>query len=464
MAKQNTMIQDLTTGNVSRKLIRFTLPFLAANMLQLVYSLVDMVFVGQANGSVGLSAVSIGSQITMFFTQIGTGLTTGSQVCISHLVGSDRKDRIQPAIGTTLTFFSMIALALMAVGLIFCRPILIAMNTPDEAMNQARAYLLICSAGLFFIFGYNSLCAILRGMGDSDRPLIFVGIATIVNIAMDYLLVIVVGIGAAGAAIATVMGQAVSFFCALCYLYRHREAFGFDFRPRSFILDGEMLIMITKLGIPLAFQNIAVSFSMIYMNSWINTCGLAAVAAAGIGSKLSSIMAMFSSAFSASCAAMTGQNMGAGRVDRVPRIIYTAWAVCISVGVFISALFQIIPVQIFRCFTSDADVLALAPSFMRVLVVMVMAHSLMAPPIGLVNGVGFTSFNMVVGILDGVVGRIGFSLFFGYYLGLGLNGYYLGNGLAGFISVICCSAYFFFGNWRDRVVVSKSQEGEEGHV
>ena len=453
MQNRDTMIQDLTTGSVSRQLIRFSLPFLAANMLQLLYSLVDMAFVGQANGSVGLSAVSIGSQITMLFTQISIGLTTGSQVCISHLVGSDRRDRIQAAVGTTLTWFSLIAFVLTAVGIGFCRPILRLVNTPEEAMDQAAIYLVICSAGMFFIFGYNSLCAVLRGMGDSDRPLVFVAIATAVNIILDYLFVLVLGLGAAGAAAATIAGQAVACVCALIYLYRRRVQFGFDFRPRSFLPARDLLLLINKLGIPLAFQKIAVSASMIYMNAWINTCGLAAVATAGIGSKLSSIVSMFTNAFAASVASMVGQNMGAGRVDRVPRIVYTAWAICISCAVAICVLFQIFPVRIFRLFTSDAEVLALAPSFMRVMIVLILAFALMDPPIGLANGVGNTTFNMVVGIVDGVFGRITFSLLFGYVLGMGLNGYFLGNGLAGYISVICSAAYFFFGHWRERTVV-----------
>lgn len=447
------MIQDLTTGSVLQLVVRFSLPFLAANMLQLLYSLVDMIFVGQANGSIGLSAVSIGSQVTMFFTQIGVGLTTGSQICVSHLVGSDQKERIQAAVGTTLTYFSFIAVILSVVGVVFSRPILTAMNTPEEAFEQAVSYLVICSAGMFFIFGYNSLCAILRGMGDSNRPLMFVAIATAVNITMDYLLVIVVGMGAAGAAIATITGQAVSFLCALIYLYQRRVQFGFDFHPRSFLPDGEMLVLINRLGLPLAFQNVAVSFSMIYMNAWINTCGLAAVAAAGVGSKLNSIMAMFTSAFGTSCASMTGQNMGAGKTDRVEQTVYITWAICIAAGILTSVLFLCFPVQIFSIFTTDADVLALAPSFMRVMIVMVMAFALMSPPIGLLEGVGNTRLNMVIGILDGVVGRIGFSLLLGHVMGLGLNGYYLGNGLAGFISVIGASAYFFFGNWRTRTVV-----------
>ena len=453
MQNRDTMIQNLTTGSVSRQLIRFSLPFLAANMLQLLYSLVDMAFVGQANGSVGLSAVSIGSQITMLFTQISIGLTTGSQVCISHLVGSDRRDRIQAAVGTTLTWFSLIAFVLTAVGIGFCRPILRLVNTPEEAMDQAAIYLVICSAGMFFIFGYNSLCAVLRGMGDSDRPLAFVAIATAVNIILDYLFVLVLGLGAAGAAAATIAGQAVACVCALIYLYRRRVQFGFDFRPRSFLPARDLLLLINKLGIPLAFQKIAVSTSMIYMNAWINTCGLAAVATAGIGSKLSSIVSMFTNAFAASVASMVGQNMGAGRVDRVPRIVYTAWAICISCAVAICVLFQIFPVRIFRLFTSDAEVLALAPSFMRVMIVLILAFALMDPPIGLANGVGNTTFNMVVGIVDGVFGRITFSLLFGYVLGMGLNGYFLGNGLAGYISVICSAAYFFFGHWRERTVV-----------
>ncbi len=455
MSRQASMIQDLTQGSVSRQLIRFSMPFLAANMLQMLYSLVDMVFVGQANGSVGLSAVSIGSQVTMFFTQISVGLTTGSQVCISQLVGARQREKIQSAIGTTLTYFSIIAVVLSVVGLTFCRQLLELVNTPEEALSQAISYLAICSAGMLLIYGYNSLCAILRGMGDSDHPLLFVAIASGVNIVLDYFLVLVLHMGAAGAAVATVIGQSVAFFCALIFLYRRRAQLGFDFRPRSFIPDGKMLVWITRLGLPLAFQNIAVSVSMIYMNAWINTCGLAASAAAGIGAKLSSIVAMFTGAFTASCAAMTGQNMGAGRVDRVPRIIYTAWAICISAGVLTSVLFQLMPTTIFRCFTSDPEVLVLAPSFMRVMIVLMMAFALMSPAIGLVNGVGATSFNMIVGILDGVVGRIGFSLLLGYYLGGGLNGYYLGNGLAGFISVIGCCGYFFLAPWRERKVIQK---------
>jgi Na+-driven multidrug efflux pump len=169
-------------------------------------------------------------------------------------------------------------------------------------------------------------------------------------------------------------------------------------------------------------------------------------------------MAMLTSAFSSSNAALVGQNFAAGKQKRATQVVWYSWGICVALGLFFAIIFLAVPEVIFRCFTDDPEVLALAPSFLRTCIVMVMAFALMSPVIGFVNGVGNSTLNMVIGILDGVFGRVGLSLLFGHVLNWGLNGYYLGNGLAGYISVIGCSVYFFSGRWKKRTLLTQSSQ------
>ena len=455
---EHTLIRDLTQGSVSRQLIRFSLPFLLANLLQLVYSLVDMVFVGQVVGSTGLAAVSVGSQLTMLFCTLGMGFATGGQIYISQQVGKGDRAGLQATIGTLFTSLTLLAAAVTVVGCLFCRPLLKLLNTPGEAMGQASSYLFVCSLGMFFIFGYNSLCAVLRGMGDSRHPLMFVAIATVINIVLDYLFVVVLGLAAQGAALATVIGQACSFLFAVSLLYRNRESFAFDFKPSSFAIHPERAKALVKLSLPIALQQNAITISMLYVNAQINSLGLIAVAVAGIGQKIQHVVGVITNAMQASAATMIGQNMGAGKTERVYRVLYVCWGVCLGTAAVASAIFLLFPTQIFACFDQNPEVLACAPSFLSIVCVMVFSFAAMCPTNGLINGIGFTTLNLAIALLDGVVARIGLSLFFGRYLGLGVNGYYLGNALAGYVSVLLGLLYFLSGRWKKRRLLSPAEQ------
>ncbi len=453
---EKTLVNDLTTGSVPKKLIIFSLPFMAANLMQALYNIVDMIIIGQFGGSVGLSAVSIGGQVTNLLTIAGISISTGGQIFVSQLVGAGNTNKLKSAIGTQISAICAISVVLTVLGIVLHRFILSAMNTPAEAMEEACDYLVVCCLGFFFLYGYNAVCAILRGMGESVKPMIFAAIATAVNLALDLVFIAGMDMGAFGAALATSISQAVSFVSAIVYLYIRRNMFGFDFRPASFRPDMDALKTIMKLGIPLMFQQLAITLSMMYVTSYINDYGTVASAVNGVGQKLYSIMSIVTSSLIASSAAMIGQSMGAKKPERVPGVMWTCWGLCLAFWVVLAVISWFFPEEIFSIFNGEPEVLAMAPDYMHISILMFLSFALMSPTLGLINGVGFTTLNLVIALADGVVARIALSLLLGITAGMGLNGFFLGNALAGFVSVIMGCAYYFSGRWRNRQLLSEN--------
>lgn len=448
--ENNTLIHNLTEGPVVRQLVSFAIPFVLSNALQSFYSLVDMVVVGQFVGSAGLSAVSIGSQLVWLLSCLGIGYASGGQIYISQQVGAGDHAGIQRTIGTLFTSTLIFGLLFTVVGIVFHSSRLNLLNTPEAAMQDAIDYMIICSAGMVFVYGYNAVSAILRGMGDSKRPLLFVGIASVVNLVLDLVLVALFDMGAAGAALATIIGQGLSFVVSMIYLYHRRDSFGFDFKLRSFAIDGPAFKALSKLGLPLAVQTTAINVSMLFVNACVNGYGLVYSAVYGIGSKLHSIMLIVTNALSASGSTMMGQNLGAGKPERVKKVFHVVNLICMGFWVVVSVVCMCFPEQIFRLFTADAEVLAMAPRYMVTTVVMFLGFAAMCAGIALVNGIGNGSLSLVIALLDGVVARVALSMFMGIVLNMGAWGYFWGNSLAGFVSVLMGNFYFFSGLWKKR--------------
>lgn len=451
--KQNSMINDLTQGSVAKQLVLFTLPLAASNLLQIIYNLVDMIVIGQFVGSTGISAVSIGGNLMHIFMYIGMGFSGAGQVVISQLVGKQDRDGVNRAIGTMLTFLSLLAVVCTAVSLLAQNLLLEWMNTPAEAWDQARDYSVVCYWGLIFTFGYNAVSAILRGMGDSTRPFIFVAIAAVINLVLDLLFVAGFGWDAFGAALATVIGQAVSFIGSLVYLYIRRAQFGFDFRLRSFALDMKKLVPLVKLGFPMALQSMAIVLSSLLVTSWINEYGLIASAVTGIGSKLRDTMTIVTNSLSTATSTMVGQNMGAGKISRVKRVVWVSFGICMGAYVVYTAVFLLFPTQLFSIFDTDPEVLAWAPKFAWTLAVSLFCMCMMSSFNGLINGIGFAALSFAIGMVDGVIARVGLAILLGKVLGMGIMGFWLGSALAGFFTAIPGIVYFLSGAWTKRKLV-----------
>ena len=458
MAKQK-FITDFTQGSVPKQLLRFATPLFLANLLQVVYNMADMVIVGQVMGSVGLSAVSIGGDVSSFLTFVAMGFSNAGQVIISQFIGAGQRKKVGAFVGTMFTFLVGFALVLGGVCLIFREQVLTLMNTPAAAWDQALAYSTVCIAGLVFIYGYNMVSAVLRGMGDSKHPFIFITLAAVMNIILDIVLVWGLKMGAMGAAIATVFSQAFSFVCCAVFLWRSRHEMDFEVSLSDFLHPKkEYMASLTKLGVPMAIKSAAIHFSKLFVNSWINSYGVAVSAMAGIVNKLGSICNLISNSVNAAGSSMVGQNVGAQKFERVPRIMVTCFVLTLCSSTLLTVVLYAFPTAVFGIFTDESAVMAIAMEFLPIAAVLFLGSACRSPMNALINGSGNHRVNFATAILDGLVMRIGLSVLFGLALNMEYLGFWLGDALAGYTPFFIGLVYYFTGAWKTRKYVIKEED------
>ena len=353
----------LTQGSVLKALVTFTLPFLLANVLQSLYGAVDLFVVGQYCPAESVAAVSTGTQVTQIITSLVTGLTLGGTILIGRYTGMERWDKVKEAIGTTLTLFFFVAIALTALMLLFEAPLLTLLNTPAASFDETMEYVAICAWGNVFICGYNALSAVLRGYGDSVRPLYFVGAACVVNIVLDFVFVKCVGLGAAGTALATVIAQGVSMVIGIVYLKKHQ--FLFDFKLASFRVSWPMARRLARIGVPISFQELMVRISFLYLAAVMNGCGVYAAAVVGIGSKYDVFSMLSATSIANALAAITAQNVGAGKPERARRSLWYGLTFALAAAFVFWTWAQVSPETMIGVFSDDAGVIAAGVPFFR---------------------------------------------------------------------------------------------------
>mgnify|MGYP004568085873 FL=1 len=451
----------MTEGNVTSLLIRYAIPFVFANLLQLVYNLVDTVIVGQFVGPEGITGVSLAGQITTMCTALTMGIVTGAQIMIAQYIGARKHEDVNYTMGTMVLYGGGIAVLMSVLGILTRRWGLELIGTPPEAMSEALNYETIIFVGLVFNCGYMTASAILRGMGDSRRPFVFIAIASCCNVALDLLFVGVFKMQAAGAALATVLSYVISFVFAVVYIYRHRASFGLDFKLKYFRIRWDLCKVMTKLGLPLAIQWIIVSVSTLYVQSLVNVYGLYASTAAAVGGKAGQMANTISMAMGSSCSTMVGQNIAARKFDRVKKGVNTALVInLVWMGLCI-VLLELFPVQFVRIFNNDPTVIEIATVYLRIVSLSFIPHAAYMVYNGVILGVGNSMLNMVNSILEGVVLKVTLSLLFGTVLGLGLNGVFIGNALAPLGALITSVVYYYSGMWERRKVIAQRDEPEE---
>lgn len=448
MEQQNRIIRDLTSGSVPRTLISFSLPLFLSGLLQMVYNMVDMIVVGQFVGTEGLSAVAIGGEVLMLITFVAMGFSNAGQILISRFVGGKRFDLVGEMVGTLFTLLEGLAVIIMIVFFFSYQGIMRWLNTPADIWEFTRQYCITCVFGIPFIYGYNLVSAILRGMGDSKHPFLFIALASVINVVLDLLLVGPAGLGPFGAALATVVGQAVSFLFALRLLYRNRDQIHFDFHPAHFRIGKHVLRPLLSLGIPMVIQSAAITFSMLFVNSYINTYGTVAVAVTGVARKLESMISVVSQAISSAGGAMISQALGAKKTERVPKVVFHAlWIVAIPAGIF-ALITWLKPEWLFGLFSSDPAVMEMALTYIPVAMIQYLGCTLRPPNFALINGSGNSKLNLLVALMDGIFCRIGLSLLLGVGLGMGIRGFWYGNALSGLVPFLIGAGYLLSGRWK----------------
>ena len=453
--KTKKLSKNFTQGNIPKQLFWFMLPFMASNALQVLYATVDMIIVGHYVGTPGLSAVSQSSLILNFATMVCLGFSNAGQVLVSQALGAGKKKEINQIIGTLFTIIFAMGIFFSAVALLFKDPILQAMNIPTESYDMAADYLIICGGGLVFTAGSNMVAAVLRGMGDSKRPFMFICIASVINLVLDIIFTGFWGMGVAGAAWATIIGQAVSFLFSLWYLFRHKEEFGFDFRPVSFVPVRRYCGMIMSLGTPMAIQSGFINLSMLYVNALVNNISVVASATFGVGVKIDDIINKISQGVQHAAMPMISQNIAAGERKRAKQVVWYAWLYAMVFTVVCMVLYLTIGKQMFMLFSDDPAVHEMSATFIAAILWMFPALAIMRGTHAFIQGIGNAKLGLVLSLLDGVVLRIGLSWLFGIALNFGFYGFVLGYGLAPYGCAIPGLIYFLHGGWEKRKTLAE---------
>jgi len=454
-AKEKKISKDFTKGNVPKQLLWFALPFMASNALQVLYSTIDMIIVGKYVGTAGLSAVSQSSMIVNFATMMCLGFSNGGQVLVAQALGAGKRKEMNDIIGTLFSLIMMFAVFMSGVFMVGRYWILDTMNIPAESYSMAMDYLIICGLGLLFTAGYNMVSAVLRGMGDSKRPFLFICIASVINLVLDILFTGMMGMGVAGAAFATIIGQAVSFIFSLYYLYKNKDAFGFDFAKESFRLNGKYVKMICSLGTPMAIQSGCINLSMLYVNSMVNSVGVVASATFGVGVRIDDIINKISQGIQYAAMPMVSQNIGARQQKRAQQVVWFAWAYSFALTILFLAIYLNFGKELFIMFSDDPQVHEMSHVFIRAIIWMFPAMAIMRGSNAFIQGIGNAKLSMVLSLLDGVVLRIGLSWFFGIVLNWGFYGFVLGYGLAPYGCGVPGMLYFLSGRWKKRKVLAE---------
>jgi len=447
--------RDLTEGPILRKLIPFVIPIVLANLVQQLYGVVDLIIIGKFMGSTGTVGVSVGGEINDFILPLAGAFASAGQILIAQLVGAKAEDKKEKAIGTLITMMLGLGVIILLAAVIFSSFFLRLFSCPEEAFSQATNYMIITAFGIPFVMLYNAICGVLRGMGESNRPFLFVCIAAAANIVMDIILVVPLHMEAAGTAIATLISQVASCMAAFIFLYKRREQFGFRLALSYFKIDGSSLRVILKLGLPQAARSILVHFSMIYVNASVNAYGLIASATNSVGNKLMKFLELYCSSFATASSAMIGQNLGAHKNDRAAKTAWYSTIVCLVITVFMAGIMALFPRQMFGIFTNDEAVMDMGVFYMQLLIIHLFFSAFTSPMQSMVLGSGNASLNFVIGIIDGVICKIGFGVVLAYAFGMGFKGFWWGTAFSRAIPGIICLIYMLSGRWKKRKLLTE---------
>lgn len=441
--------QDLTQGSVGKQLIKFSIPFLLSNLLQAFYSVADMIIVGRLCGTHGITGVNIGSQINILVTGAAFGLAVGGTVLIAQYGGAKKFDDQKKTIGTLFTAYMILAVICTIIMLLLGDTLLKVLNTPEVAYEEAFNYYMICMSGLVFMFAYNVISAILRGMGDSKRPLYFVLIATIVNIIFDIILVGPFKMGAAGAAYATVGAQALSVVLSIIYLAKNHFFVGY--KKSDFKIDGTKMKMLIKLGLPSSVQQVVVSFSFLTLTALINSLSNADIASAcqGIGGKVNSFAILPALAMSSAVSSMAGQNIGAGDTKRAKKTMLTGIGISFAISMVVFAVVQLFPQEIVSLFDTNEEVIKVGAEYMRYIALDYIFVPFVFCMNGLAIGAGYTNFALFNACFSSILVRVPFAYLVVNLTDLGFNGIGLATGLASAASIIVGAIFVASGKWKN---------------
>ena len=437
---------DLTEGKVWKVIVRFALPLLVGNLLQQFYNITDSIIVGQFLGKEALAAVSASFFIYYFIISLVIGVGSGTTVVISQLFGAKQYQKVQLAFSSFFIFMLVGGIILSIAGIIFAEPVFRLTNTPEEVIPQAVAYFRIYIGGTFLFVTFNSIISILRGVGESVRPMRFILITTVLNIAFDLLFILVFKWGIEGAARATVVSQGIGMCIALAYVNNTHPLL--SIKKQDMLFDWKLFKESLKIGLPTSVQQCAIALGLIALLGIVNSFGTNTLTAYGAAGKIDTIITQAVLTLSGALAAFCGQNIGAGRLDRVKKGVQFTMYTNIALGLLTFAAVYLFGNEMMRIFTKDIDVVAIGKEYLLIIGGFFIVHGALNVYNGALRGAGDTLFPMITSLICLWLIRIPLA----YYLSswLGRNGIWWAIGISITIGLIVTFVYYKMGFWKRR--------------
>ncbi len=444
-------MKDLTKGKESKVIFNFAIPMLLGNVFQQLYNVVDSIIVGNYIGKEALAAVGASFPIIFTLISLVIGIGTGSTIIIAQYFGAKDIKKVKRMIDTLSIFLFFASLLITLLGILGSEEIFKLIKLPADVIPYARLYLIIYFSGMIFFFGFSGTSAILRGLGDSKTPLYFLIIATLLNIMLDILFVVVFKWGVAGVAYATIISQAGAFFTAIIYLNKTHEIINLSFRKLHF--DKMLFRKSLKIGSPVGFQQAFVALSFMAMFWIVNPFGTNASAAYSVAFRIDSFAAMPSMNFAIALASFVGQNLGANKPDRVKKGFHTTLKITAFISITMSAITVLFREPIFNLFTSDPEVISIGANYLVIVAGFYITFSTMLIIGGVMRGAGATLIPMFITLFILWIVRIPLS----YYLSqeIGTPGIWWGIPIAWILGMTLQYIYYLTGRWKAKVVVKR---------
>lgn len=435
----------MTEGKIWRHLVVFSIPLLIGNFFQLMYNTVDTIVIGNYLGSNALAAVGAGFTIIGLTLVLFVGLGTGSGVVISQLFGAKDYDAMRRAVGTVAAFTVIAGIGIGALWVCAAGALLRITGVPDEIYGDALVYLRIFFSAMPVGLAFNMGSGVLRAVGDSRSPLLYLIIATIFNIVLDLLFTAKFGWGVEGVAVATALSQAL---CAVMITVKLMRADG----PHRLVLsacriDRALLMRMLKIGVPAGLQSSMMSISNVVVQTYINSFGALTIAAWGVTSKIDGVLIMPSLSFGMAMMTFTGQNFGARRLDRIRQGTVTNIAISAGLVAAVSAVMFVLADPIVSIFIDDSDVVLLAARFLRAMLPFYFIVPIMRTFIGVINGVGRTFATMIISLFCQCLLRAGYIAAASPYMGdvALVSSTYI---VSWAVTALCQYIYYKWGGWR----------------
>ena len=449
-----TQEQDLLTGNVPKKLIQFAFPLFLANLLQALYNVADMLVVGKIVGEIGLAAISNASMLCFIINSLCIGLTMGGSVLVAQYKGAGDQKGQRDTIGMLFLLSLAASIVVTVLSLAIYEPLFRALDVPAEAYPDACGYMEIICWWTVFVFGYYTVCSILKWLGDSKTPLFFVGIATILNVLLDVLLVGPCSMGTAGAAWATIAAQGVSFLGSLVYLKRHQLSFSF----KKIEFHWGILLAILKVGLPTAIQMVVVNTAYLLVAGMLNPFGTSVAAASGVGLKINTFAGMHCWAIGQAITAIVGQCMGAGQIRRARQVVRSGLLLNLAVTTAVVVTVQFLAEPLIRLFDNTSpEMIRVGVLYLRLCCgVNSLVYAAMYTLDSFAIGVGAAHVAMVNALLDAVVVRLPVAWLLAFSFSIGFSGIYLGQALSPILPALVGFTYFKSRGWERKTLVRES--------